>query len=247
MAFDKATLDRWYQGLNQTHVDLKRNFDSLNKGVPLSSMQTQVTNLGRTIDALGVMIKQFQTQMQDAAKTASVDGLIQLADFLDEKGYYGLTDKVVDVIKIGSKVGSFDLIKLADYFDNNSLFALADKVDEVCDIICVAEEYGFVPKARASTLENDANDEPIQRRSRGSLSTRYCPDHRGVQAIRVEENVYQCPIDGKKYNYEIGYVNYEGQRVPGGSIASQTPTTSDFGGIPMRIYDSRSDVLNRMN
>lgn len=265
MAFDKVTLDRWYQGLNQTHVNLKKHFDTLLRGGPLPTIQTEITNLGRTVDALGTMIKQFQTQIQTTpdtttatpgvagpsaptaspARAASVQKLIHLADYLDTNGYYELANKATKIIKLSAQIGKYDLIKLADYLDNNEFYALADKVDEINDLLCMAD-YGFVPKCR-DILENKADDVLIQKGNKGSLSTRYCPDHRGVQAIRIDENTYQCPIDGKRYNYETGYINYEGQKVPGGSIAAQTPTTSDFGGIPMRIYDSRSDVLNRMN
>lgn len=267
MAFDKATLDRWYQGLNQTHVNLKKHFDTLLRGGPLPTIQTEITNLGRTVDALGTMIKQFQTQIQatpdtttptpggsspatptapPARTSASVQNLIHFADYLDNNGYYELADKATEVIKLSAQTGKDDLIKLADYLDNNEFYALANKADEISDLLCMAD-YGFVPRCREDVLENKADDELIQKGNKGSLSTRYCPDHRGVQAIRIDEKTYQCPIDGKRYNYETGYINYEGQKVPGGSIAAQTPTTSDFGGIPMRIYDSRSDVLNRMN
>jgi len=143
------------------------------------------------------------------------------------------------------------LIILSDNLDQNGFHALADKTDEVLGLIKTAEEhgfvpYGYVPRMRKTEQEVVAQDQLIQPMREGSLSTRYCPDHRGVQAIRIGENTYQCPLDGKVYDYQSGYVNYEGQRVPGGSVAAQTPQTSNYGGIPMRIYDSRSDVLNKM-
>jgi hypothetical protein len=138
------------------------------------------------------------------------------------------------------------MLKIADSLDRRGLSDLADIVDESALIMQRSADYGFFPKHKKQEIvEGDAA--PVQMPHEGSLSTRYCPDHRGTQAIRIGEHMYQCPIDGKKYNYETGYVNYEGQRVPGGSVAAQTPTTSDYGGIPMRIYDSRSDVLNRLN
>lgn len=138
------------------------------------------------------------------------------------------------------------LIILSDNLDQNGFYALADKTDEVLAIVKTAEDYGYAPRMRQSYLEITNQDKPFKPMNEGSLSTRYCPDHRGVQAIRVGENIYQCPIDGKIYDYQSGYVNYEGQKVPGGSVAAQTPQTSNYGGIPMRIYDSRSDILNRM-
>ena len=44
----------------------------------------------------------------------------------------------------------------------------------------------------------------------------------------------------------MGYINYEGKKIPGGSIAEQTPSQTNYGGISMRTYDSRSDVVNKI-
>lgn len=149
--------------------------------------------------------------------------------------------------KLPSKTASLNnLIKLANYLDKEGLYDLANIIDESILIVKKANNYGFLPKNRCNKI-NNKKEEIIKPLNEISLSTRYCPDHNGVQVVRISENIYQCPIDGKKYNYETGYVNYKGQKVPGGSVAMQTPSTSDFGGIPMRIYDSRSDVLNRIN
>jgi hypothetical protein len=135
------------------------------------------------------------------------------------------------------------LVKVADYFDQHGAPRLADKTTEVAELMKGA--YGFVPRSR-----NDMPEEPeqlIKPRNEGALSTRYCPDHRGLQTVRVSESVYQCPVDGKMYNYNSGYVDYQGQRVPGGSVAEQTPSTRSYSSVPMRIYDSRSNILNRIN
>ena len=172
--------------------------------------------------------------IQDVQK--AVYNLGQLINF-----YKRELGKVVE-----NKAASLEsLIKFANYLDAEGLYDLANIVDESIFIVKKAEDYGFFPKnGKSSVKEEDPIIKPL---NESSLSTRYCPDHNGVQSFRISQNIYQCPIDGKKYNYEMGYINYEGQNVPGGSVAAQTPTTSDFGGIPMRIYDSRSDVLNRIN
>jgi len=138
---------------------------------------------------------------------------------------------------------SEEMLRLASYLDNKGFHKLASKVDR--SILKMAN-YGFIPRTRKIGQEIEVV-EPIQQPREGSLSTRYCPDHIGVQTFRVSERTYQCPIDGRIYNYEAGYKNYQGQRVPGGSVAAQTPTTTNYGGIPMRIYDSRQSILNRMN
>jgi hypothetical protein len=141
-----------------------------------------------------------------------------------------------------SASGTNELVKLANYLNESGFHKLADKVDKELE----QSEYGFFPRER-KPQEEEETVEPVQPPRLGSLSTRYCPDHIGVQSVRISDRTYQCPIDGRVYNYESGYKNYQGQRVPGGSVAAQTPTTSNYGGIPMRIYDSRQSVLNRVN
>lgn len=249
MVLDQPTLDRLYRGLSETHAWLDKYYAAMNNG---NQQQRQSANmmLKRTIDQLGVLTRQFQQaglQAGPSPKAASLKDLMSFMDFLDKNSFYALAEKVSDVIKLGLETKRDDLISLANFLDENNLLYLANKVDEIGKLYITAE-YGFIPIER-SDQENEANDgdDIIQPTREGSLSTRYCPDHRGVQAIRIAEKVYQCPIDGKKYDYEMGYENYKGQKIPGGSVAAQTPATSDFGGIPMRIWDSRSDVLNRIN
>ena len=134
------------------------------------------------------------------------------------------------------------LVKFANFLDEQNAFSLADKVTEVAVLI----KQAYIPKMRGATMEKQ-EEEVMLPLNESSLSTRYCPDHIGIQAIRIAEHVYQCPIDGKIYDYRSGYTNYKGQRVPGGSVSEQTPTSSDYGGIPMRVYDSRQNVINTLN
>jgi len=198
----------------------------------------------KTIDQLGIVINQLNRAGLQAK--GQIDSLISFADYLDFNDYHNLSNDVDDIIQLCADVGETDLIKLADYLDKNKFCALADKVDMIGGLLKTAGNNGFFPIEK-KIIENAADDGMIQPGYIGALSTRYCPDHRGVQAARIEEYLYQCPIDGKKYNYQTGYINYDGQKVLGGSVAAQTPMTSNWGGIPMRIYDGRSDVLNRIN
>lgn len=55
------------------------------------------------------------------------------------------------------------------------------------------------------------------------LSTRYCPDHAGVSVARVGEQVWQCSLDGKIYDFNAGFTLATGKKVPGSSVANQTP------------------------
>lgn len=124
-----------------------------------------------------------------------------------------------------------ELVSLANYLDAEGEYVQADVADRAASIMSrFAEEQ----------------EPPIKPGHKSSLSTRYCPDHIGVQAIRIAERVYQCPIDGRTYDYEGGYTNYNGQRVPGGSIAAQTPTSTPYA-LPQRLFDSRQNILNTIN
>lgn len=72
------------------------------------------------------------------------------------------------------------------------------------------------------------------------LSSRTCPDHPGAQMGRVGEHVFQCELDKKTYNYEIGYVLNSGEKVPGGDVAQQTMGLE----IPFHaIFDDRNSRL----
>lgn len=72
------------------------------------------------------------------------------------------------------------------------------------------------------------------------LSTRYCPDHPGVQIARVGEHMWQCELDKKSYNFETGFELNNGAKVPGGEVNQQTQAVS----IPYHaIFDTREGRL----
>ena len=59
-----------------------------------------------------------------------------------------------------------------------------------------------------------------------SLSTRYSPDHIGVQAQRVSDGVYKDPYTNKVYDYNEGFKTDSGIDYPGGHPALQSQMTS---------------------
>jgi hypothetical protein len=72
------------------------------------------------------------------------------------------------------------------------------------------------------------------------LSSRYCPDHPGVQIARVGEHMWQCELDKKSYNFETGFSLNNGSRVPGGDVAQQTQGVN----VPYHaIFDTREGRL----
>lgn len=145
--------------------------------------------------------------------------------------------KMMNKYESASKCASREerLVALASNLDARGDHGLADAVD----MVMKSALFG----GRKQKKEPPA---PVKPGRLTPLSTRHCPDHRGVSVARVAENTYQCPIDGRTYNYEAGYVDYQGQAVPGGSIAGQTPDATPVA-IPHRIFDTRENVLNALN
>lgn len=76
------------------------------------------------------------------------------------------------------------------------------------------------------------------------LSSRYCPDHPGVQISRIGQNLWQCELDKKSYNYETGFELNNGAKVPGGDVSQQTQGVS----VPAHaIFDTREGRLGQKN
>lgn len=74
------------------------------------------------------------------------------------------------------------------------------------------------------------------------LNTRYCPDHPGAQISRKGENLWQCELDKKLYNYRSGFSLANGDKVPGGEVSNQTQHLD----IPSHsIFDTREGRLNK--
>lgn len=126
---------------------------------------------------------------------------------------------------------------IANRLDEQGKHILADAMDNAAHIV---RAFGFEKK-------KPEPEAPIKPSHLTPLSSRYCPDHRGAQMARVGDRIFQCPVDRKTYNFENGYTNYQGQRVPGGSIAGQTPAASNYSGVPHRIFDTRENILNTLN
>lgn len=59
----------------------------------------------------------------------------------------------------------------------------------------------------------------------GTLSTRYSPDHVGVQVRRLADGVVQDPYTNKIYDWNSGFKTESGEEVPGGGVALQTDLT----------------------
>jgi hypothetical protein len=73
------------------------------------------------------------------------------------------------------------------------------------------------------------------------LSTRYSPDHPGVQVARVGEGLWQDGLTGKVYDYQAGFTTERGVKVPGGSVSGQTDLDLKDQHV---IFDNREGRVN---
>jgi hypothetical protein len=222
------------------HTNMADTVDEIISNAAGVSLQSLLQELGTIHHGLSSMLP--ATAKPQMTPSGLIDPWGEPVDLETLKAWIADLGKLIAKYSPYAKTAATEeLIRVADYLDESGFCCLADMVDGTSELFAKCATY--IPKMRNSQVV-PAQSEPIQPPREGNLSTRYCPDHVGVQAARISEHIYQCPLDGKVYNYEVGYVNYQGQRVLGGSVAEQTPATSDFGGIPMQVYDSRQNVLN---
>jgi hypothetical protein len=87
-------------------------------------------------------------------------------------------------------------------------------------------KVSFDPKQVADVVDKNVKKyNPLE----APLKTRNCIDHPGHHLIRVSDDVYQCSLDYKEYNFKSGYTTLSGNQVPGGDVAlqSQVPSYSN--------------------
>lgn len=72
------------------------------------------------------------------------------------------------------------------------------------------------------------------------LNTRYCPDHPGTPIAHVGGNTWQCELDKKQYNYQVGFTLANGDKIPGSEVSNQTLHLSE---PTHAIFDTREGRL----
>jgi hypothetical protein len=207
-------------------ADVKKSADGLNawKSQFRGKLDTLFRSLGNNPKGFSMALEAFTAKVETDLQTI-IQPLLAASQQLSvlQTGSANTTAVANDEIQ--------GLVKFADYLDEQGAYALADKVTEVARLF--------------KDTQNVTSNDPVQPAIEASLSTRYCPDHCGAPIIRISDRIFQCSLDGKIYDFDSGYVNYKGQRVPGGSISEQTPSQSDCGGIPMRVYDPSQNSLSK--
>lgn len=123
------------------------------------------------------------------------------------------------------KTGDEELIKQANVLDALLLTIAAPKKtleDATKKYTEPREEIAKKEKLADAVKDIDkSNMTKTYRIMESPLSSRYCPDHPGTPIARVGDNVWQCDLDKKTYNFEQGFTLENGSKVPGGSVANQ--------------------------
>ena len=138
----------------------------------------------------------------------------------------------------------FDQIKNIEEIDREEAPNIASEVEE---IIKRVEEEGSCKGSFVRAIENSLEekgykiyrsdyDEEVMvtkaslSKSAGyeekffgstTMMSRQCPDHPGQQMVRLEDNVRQCPLDGKVYDFVRGFQTEDGQVHNGGTVGNQ--------------------------
>lgn len=166
----------------------------------------------------------------------SVAGLADLAAALDSSGDPALQKQasVLDelLLSISAPPGAYKAAKAAEDYRLDELKKKYENPrEELAKVNMITDAEKAIEKSKMAK-EYKILEAP--------LSSRYCPDHPGVQIARIGEHVWQCEMDKKTYNYETGFDLINGNRVPGGDVAEQTQGLS----VPTHaIFDDRAGRL----
>lgn len=189
-----------------------------------------------------------------------IEQLIKIADYLDGIGELEAAEKVDELIgKIANENNNRLIEKLCSYADAMDALGEHKIANELDAEVAKLSKLAYSPDVQErdfSKYDSEKNNDLIRKKPKSkrelleehemenlretgkTMSTRDCPDHIGTMMARVGENTYQCPRDGKVYNWEEGWVDMSGKKHPGGSISGQTTESINYI-IPSRIFEDR--------
>ncbi len=226
--------------------ELKESIDTMKEhNLERVRLFGELTELASKLEAYGykVVVEPINSQPDKAenADIASMMGvanldvvlqkLADIADDLDNSGLAkeaSIVDEFIvkhaeDVVKWKKEDKNSDQSKRYDSEFHRSLQVREPKDPDVNNL-----EGGKEHHVKTYSADNTVG-----------LNTRHCPEHIGVSLGRVAENTYQCALDGKVYNWETGWKDYQGNQHSGSSVAAQTPEVADYA-ISHRLFDSRN-------
>jgi len=180
-------------------------------------------------------VDQIEPSEESHLTPESIDQLSEIATAFDESGDVNLQKQasVIDELL-------FTIAAPPDYLDkkkaseDNRLDDLKRKYE---DNAAKLKEINKIEDSEKAIKESGITKEYMIMEA--PLSTRCCPDHPGVQISRVGDDMWQCSMDKKVYNYATGYTLQNGMKVPGGDVSNQSMHTPES----HSLFDNRESRL----
>jgi len=132
----------------------------------------------------------------------------------------------------GYEAAADGLANIANSLDARGLYKEANMVTKTLMSIAAGEETGFYGHDYDDSKQSEPAVDEYGYKNDPSLSVGTCPDHRGTRLIPVDDRIYQCPIDGKIYNWAEGFTALDGTKYRGGDVAAQTPDSPSWTAAP---------------
>jgi arginyl-tRNA synthetase len=139
------------------------------------------------------------------------------------------------LISIGSNPKASEAFKKAQDDEIERLRAKYNKQKNESDVI----ENKEAKEAIKAIEEKVKRYKPLE----APLSTRYSPDMPGVMLVRIGDNVWQCPVTKKIFDFTNGYTTANGNKIPGTSVSEQSKLENSV--QESMQFTSREDALNR--
>jgi hypothetical protein len=131
------------------------------------------------------------------------------------------------------------LLKIADVLDYAGDPEGVSLVESVLRTFAKKDDEGM-PKYNVETVEKTERKYPETAAVSPGLSTRNCPDHHGAQMKRVAEGTFQCELDGRMYNWNQGFKDYNGNTYIAAPVRSV-----DFPDTTERMFETREMATNK--
>lgn len=131
-----------------------------------------------------------------------------------------------------------NLLKVAEVLDYAGDVEGVSVIENVLRIFAKKDEG--MPKYDIETVEKTERKYPDVAAIAPTMSTRNCPDHYGTQMKRVAEGTFQCELDGRMYNWNQGFKNYNGDVYPAAPIRSV-----DMPDVGERMFETREMANNK--
>jgi hypothetical protein len=215
---------------NELLIESENNEENMNK------LALSLIHAADTLKDVAEEISESEVSLKSEITPEFLDGVAALASAFSESDD--------DLLKKQANVLDEILFTLAapkNYLSNFKKEEL-DKIEELKKKYKnVNSEINEVNKVSESL--DSIKDSPVYKEYRpleAPMSSRTCIDHPGALLARVGDNTWQCSLDHKVYNYDIGFTTLKGNKVPGGSVSEQTPkhNPNDY-----QMFDNRRQRL----